>query len=384
MPPKKNIKTTQASQQAAAARLPHQIDPMAVQAQWSPNREQQILSVPRQKKVRSAREGPLRGGDWVLNEAGGGATLSFVFQFEGSVFGLTVGHLADVGDSVFCFSDSAMLEDPLPEGEAPSDPSMSYYMFEIGSVVSKSTVTDSLVFEIADHIDIAPFRTTAPESGVTGPLVLPDPNYLPPRPMVGDTLVGFGAQRRGALVVVSSPTEAVDGRYSRVGNIRVVDPGDSTKTVTDIGDCGTIFVGLAGTAFYFHHCGNTRGPRYSYGFPLAQVMACHTQFGGESEETDEDENETPEAQQQEQQVLPVDATLATNQSAGLKTNRGDATLSTDQTQSAGLMQFRTVIVAAPEPSYEANLAFQDNRLASFGPVKVASHPKTPCGVNISE
>lgn len=62
-----------------------------------------------------------------------------------------------------------------------------------------------------------------------------------------------------------------------------------------------------------------------------------------------------------------------NQSAGL--NRGDATLSTTD-QSAGLMQFRTVVVAAPEPSYEANLAFQDNSLASFGPVKVATHPKT--------
>ena len=377
MPPKIKNKTTQASQQAAAARLPHRIDPVAVQAQWSPNREQRILSVPRQKKIRSARKGPLRGGDWVLNEAGGGATLSFVFQFEGSAFGLTVGHLANVGDSVFCFSDSVMLEDPLPEGEAPSDPSMSYYTFEIGSVISKSTVTDSLVFEIADHIDIAPFRTMAPESGVTGPLVLPDPNSLPPRPMVGDTLVGFGAQRRGALVAVASPTEAFDGLYSRVGNIRVVDPGDSTKTVTDIGDCGTIFVGLDGTAFYFHHCGNTRGPRFSYGFPLAQVMACHTQLGGESEETDEDEDEAPEVQQQQQQLLPADDTLATNQSAGLKTNHGDATLSTDQNQSAGLMQFRTVIVAAPEPSYEANVAFQNNSLASFGPVKVATHPKAP-------
>ena len=78
-----------------------------------------------------------------------------------------------------------MLEDPLPDGEAPSDPSMSYSMFQIGSVVSKSTVTDSLVFEITDHIDIAPYRTMAPQSGVAGPLVLPDPNSIPPRPIVG-------------------------------------------------------------------------------------------------------------------------------------------------------------------------------------------------------
>ena len=202
----------------------------------------------------------------MLNEAGGGATLSFVFQFEGSAFGLTVGHLANVGDSIFCFLDSVMLEDPLPDGEAPSDPSMSYSMFQIGSVVSKSTVTDSLVFEITDHIDIAPYRTMAPQSGVAGPLVLPDPNSLPLRPIVGDTLVGFGVQRRGALVAVSSPTMAVDGQYCRVGNIRVVDPVDSTKTVADIGGCGTIFVGLDGTAFYFHHCGNTRGSFFSYGF----------------------------------------------------------------------------------------------------------------------
>ena len=113
-----------------------------------------------------------------------------------------------------------MLEDPLPDGEAPSDPSMSYSMFQIGSVVSKSTVTVSLVFEIANHIDIAPFRAMAPESGVTGPLVLPDPHSLSPRPMVGDTLMGFGARRRGSLVAVSSPTtEALDGLWPAIPNL---------------------------------------------------------------------------------------------------------------------------------------------------------------------
>ena len=78
-------------------------------------------------------------------------------------------------------------------------------------------------------------------------------------------------------------------------------------------------------------------------------MACHTQLGGVSEETDEDEDEIPEAQQQQQQQqLPADDALATkqgdvtnatNESDGLKTNHGDAILS-DQNQSAGLKQFR--------------------------------------------
>jgi hypothetical protein len=52
--------------------------------------------------------------------------------------------------------------------------------------------------------------------------------------------------------------------------------------MTDCGDCGTIFVGLDGTPFYFHHCANKQSPRLSYGFPLARVMGAHTQLGGTS------------------------------------------------------------------------------------------------------
>ena len=61
--------------------------------QWTPNRH--LCSVDRSKKVRSAEDGPIRGGDWVLNSSGGGATLSFCFEGANGqdLYGLTVGHL---------------------------------------------------------------------------------------------------------------------------------------------------------------------------------------------------------------------------------------------------------------------------------------------------
>jgi hypothetical protein len=56
----------------------------------------------RKKKIRILMDGPLRGGDFVLNRDGGAATLS-----RSENFGLAVGHIAPkIGDSIFGFSEA--------------------------------------------------------------------------------------------------------------------------------------------------------------------------------------------------------------------------------------------------------------------------------------
>lgn len=130
---------------------------------------------------------------------------------------------------------------------------------------------------------IAEFKTLSHKSGLFGQLNLPDPAQDPPRPVVGADLVGFGAQRRGAHGVVRCRSETESKKYSRIGNISFVHSDGNDKKPTDPGDCGTVFLGLDGIPLYFHHCMNMQPPFVSYGFPLAQVMASHTQLGGSSE-----------------------------------------------------------------------------------------------------
>lgn len=321
-----------AASPAAGASL---IDLAAVEKKWSPNREQRYAT----KKIRSARDGPLRGGDWLLNADGQAATLSFCFEFQREVYGLTVGHLCPkgIGQSIFCFSESTMLENPVPDGDSDIEsPGEWYFMFEIGEVVSKSLTTDSLVFKLYHNVvDVADFKTLAELSGLERPLELPDPKKSPKRPAIGDRLVGFGAQRRGAYGIVNSPSETSNGDFSQIGNIGIQSPEGTDKKLTDPGDCGTVFVSLDGTPLYFYHCSNTNIPKTSLGFPLAEVMSRHTQLGGVSE------------LQQEQERAPV--FLSTSQSAGLK-------------------QFKTVIV-------DKDKREEENALAQFSPVKVVPSPK---------
>ena len=262
-----------------------------LEKKWTPNREGRLVNETR--KIRSAREGPLRGGDWVLNESGRGATLSFTFLFEGEVYGLTVGHLADLGESIFIFAESTKLPVPLPEDdEAVTPPEEAFFMYELGTVVSKSEKTDSLVFKITNQfVPLAPYMTLAEASGVVGPLTLPSleqslPPFPPPK---GTFLVGFGAQRRGSYGgVVSVPSLTAAGTAAFKGDIGISHPTDGMKKVTDPGDCGTIFTGLDSTPYYFHHCRSTNVyPSKSYGIPIWDVMGSHRELGGKTEEIHE-------------------------------------------------------------------------------------------------
>lgn len=96
------------------------------------------------KKVVGTIDSPLRGGMFVNFQLPRGrsrsTTLSFFFTYEGKHFGLTAGHLADVGDTICAFVSGF-----------PND-ALFYEHARIGVVVSKSLTTDSLVFEIDEGL----------------------------------------------------------------------------------------------------------------------------------------------------------------------------------------------------------------------------------------
>lgn len=277
-PPQKKRKTSQNISSPSSISL---IGVDALEKQWTLDLEARV-NVQR-KKIRSAAEGLLRGGDWIVNEAGGTATpTSFYFVFEKRYYGLTVGHITEIGESIFCFAEADKVEYPISCGEDDGGAGGSYPMFEIGTVVLKSLTTDSLVFEIPNitaKIEVAPPKMLAAVSGIDRPIELSNPSDTPPRPKHGENLVSFGAQRRGAIGKVCCPAETTCGDFSRKGNISIVHTIDPNLSLTDIGDCGTIFAGVDGTPFYFHHCARTHAPKLSYQFSLSQVMACRTQLG---------------------------------------------------------------------------------------------------------
>ncbi|CAB9500810.1 hypothetical protein SEMRO_93_G048230.1 [Seminavis robusta] len=302
------------------------LDLEALKETWSPGRERRHQLVTMKIEgpaalastgavkdtIMPARAGPLRGGDWILNKDGGAATISFFFLHNGETYGITVGHLVEkVGDPVFCFSEATKLPNPLPQDSEVSEGheiDESYFMHEIGTVVSLSRSTDSLVFDLNGMVAVSEPLKMAPGSGIMGKLKLPDVRQVmpPPPPLRGTSLVGFGAQRRGAHAKVRIPSATVDCDHSRKGNIGIIDADDVGKKVTNAGDCGSIFASLDGTAQYLHHCGGSddnEPPLLSYGYPVWEVLKSHKHLGGEGEDILEEEEDDKKTQVKECAVV---------------------------------------------------------------------------------
>ncbi|KAL3913557.1 MAG: hypothetical protein SGILL_006437 [Bacillariaceae sp.] len=275
--------------------------------------------------VRSAKDGPFMGGDWVLNSRGQGATLSFCFlNPEGTeCFGLTVGHLTDnVGDSIFRFAES----EPIPFRD-DSNKEEYFGMFEIGTVVSISEETDSLVFKMNLKPDQChPLRIAlSNKSHIT----LNEDNFsMLGAPEKGTFLAGFGARRHGASGLVTEPSTSSAGACILKGDIGMTNNNNPLEMLTDGGDGGTIFCSVLGmTPFYFHHTLATRsdGTKVSYGVPLLNVLKAH-------EET--------------RHLVPTTSSDAVNEPPKKKPKIIGSPVG-EAREPAGLYQFRTRIVAQP-------------------------------------
>ena len=272
-PPNGGSATTIVSTPVSTPAIPSTPTPIALSdLEWSPEGDR-AGRFPT-KKVVGILESPLRGGMFVNHQLPCGlsrsTTLSFCFTYEGKNFGLTAGHLADVGDTICAFVSGV-----------PNDAQF-YEHARIGEVVSKSLTTDSLVFEIDEGVDVEPLKL-AKKSGLgDNEIVLPVPGEYTP-PLNGKVLIGYGAQRRGAHGIVRTPNLGVQiGEYAYAGDIGIASE-DVSKGLTDPGDCGTIFVDQSSHLYYFHQALVTREQgilKESFGVPLAKILACHTQLGG--------------------------------------------------------------------------------------------------------
>lgn len=244
-------------------------DLLGVLDQWTPDRAERNA-----KRVRSADDGPFMGGDWVLNSDGEGATLSFCFPNpEGTeCFGLTVGHLAGkVGDSIFRFAESEPIL--VPDGSNKEE----YFMFEIGTVVSISEETDSLVFKM--NLKPDQYHAFMIAMSKDSHITLNEDSFSKlGAPDKGTLLVGFAAQRRGATGTVTIPSATHAKEYSLKGDIGMMNSDKPHEAQTDGGDCGAIFCSAVSMIpFYFHHVLAilSNGRKISYGVPLLNVLTAH-------------------------------------------------------------------------------------------------------------
>jgi hypothetical protein len=254
------------------------IDIQATSATWSPPDAR--LNRP-EKTVSSLEDGNLRGGNFVLDCEGNATTLSFAFEKDENIYGLTAGHLADVGDAVFVFLLSSKTPNDFDEGE-------SYEMVEAGAVVSKNVETDSLIFEINNpYMDgkVDALKLVRGYGLHDRSVILPEPSTTPTLVDPSKKVVVHGAMRRGESARVKVPYKSTPGQVSKVGDVGIESVGDDgARPPTSGGDCGSLYVTDAGRAIAMHHClTGQAAPFVSYGIPLAHIMAKHSLLGGQEE-----------------------------------------------------------------------------------------------------
>jgi hypothetical protein len=267
---------------SAVAKTPKSLDKNLTD-KWSPDRVNALVT--------SLEDGNIRGGYWVLNQNGEGATIAFCFKnSDGGIFGLTVGHLfQSVGDSVFVFLHKHPTPAPV-HGYVRSCAAwdeMDYEMIEVGEVVSLDTETDSAVFEIARINGRVDLLKLLPRSGLGDhDLALPRPCLNPLPPVKSVVCVVYGAVTRGNVCIVSTPSLAKEDAQDEAveGDIGFELQSGCTAFATDDGDCGALYLDVNDSSpLAMHHAFvRYRWPGYekpaeyeSFGVPLARIMAKH-------------------------------------------------------------------------------------------------------------
>jgi hypothetical protein len=279
-PSNKRQKQTAFATPTSAKTAVFEIDFEATSQKWSPHRLERT-----EKKVRSLQDGNLRGGDFVLDVTGGATTLSFLFEKDSKVYGVTAGHLADIDDPIFVFFYSEPTQNDHDNGS-------SYDILEIGEVVSKDFPTDSLIFEITNPYmkNRLALLKIAPDSGLgERALQIPEPNPLTEPPRIGTKVVVYGAMRRGEHGVVRTPAKAENGYVSKKSDVGISFPDGGSKPMTDWGDCGALYLDAQGCPIAMHHClAGDSVPFESFGIPFPAIMAKHPLLGGDERQRHED------------------------------------------------------------------------------------------------
>lgn len=216
-------------------------------------------------------------GGVLFNGDGAATRVSFFFEKDSHVYGVTAGHLANLEDTVFAFcrfGDEDVCE-----------------TVPFGKVVSHDTETDSLIFRVApDKKDMVYLLKQAPKVGMGNrPLQLPAPCANPTPPEEGSDIVSFdrltdnGTSRTGTVTICSNPDR---GRHSLIGDIGIQSKeSGGITTFTEAGDSGALYLDKKGVPIAIHHAirGEMRGKRAqfcSFAVPVAKIMSKHPLLGG--------------------------------------------------------------------------------------------------------
>jgi hypothetical protein len=251
------------------------LDIDAVPKKWSPeaDRDQRTANDDNKYLPYDAETNFLCGGDFVLNEKGEAATISFLFfGDEGKRYGLTVAHLAPstgMGSLLFtCTKDS---------------------FIRIGRVKQFSHSTDSLIFELEPDIKADFYKVRLADNTKHDIDLSTSVNAL--KTLLsgkarGDVtlLVGRGAQRRGTNGQYSISTWTYPStEHILTGDLRMSSIGIDTegmKEITHERDCGMIVIDKNGEALSMHHaCGEAEVDGNiiykSFSVPLCRIMKVH-------------------------------------------------------------------------------------------------------------
>jgi hypothetical protein len=239
---------------------------------WSPEDDTRLQRTPAAKemKVRSLDNNSrkLRGGTFILNGHVNAVTLSFCYVADKKNFGLTVARLADYIDQDGTVIRVGLLGDKLFAFDSDTpDANHVYAVVEIGTIVSIHRATDLLILEVRNGIHMEPLvldvsrgqSATILEAAISVPA---DPNGSTSTLLTA--LAGFGAQRRGTVgrVVSQVGSNAKANEQEILQDdlcIQSFDPSsgqvhaNGRKQLTDVGDCGTIFLDVYAKPWGMHH-----------------------------------------------------------------------------------------------------------------------------------
>lgn len=206
----------------------------------------------------------------MLDCDGNATALSFAFEKDGALYGLTAGNLADIGDSIFVFFLSSMTPNDFDNDE-------SYEILQVGEQVvsNKHPYMNGKV----DPLKLLPGFGLADHA-----LRLPEPDANPVPPRRDTKVVVYGAMRRAEAGRVAIPSNYPAGTVSKEGDIGISSLGNGAGSLTSGGDCGTLYVTEDGLGLAMHHCLRGNEANYvSFRIPLASILARHSLFGGEPE-----------------------------------------------------------------------------------------------------
>jgi hypothetical protein len=199
------------------------------------------------------------------------------FENNDKPYGLTVGHLADLGDPIFCFVKSLpVLDDDNDDGKV----SYSYEIMQMGTVVSKDVETDSLIFDISNPY-VA--NRILPEVDPRG---IPGPELQSGRPaQYSKAQMACSLRRDISNATVCVSYNNFPGIASKIGDIGFVGcDEDGYFGLTGPGDAGALFFDTKFKTLAVHHATSHKIDAYesdiSFGVPLTSIIARHDLLKG--------------------------------------------------------------------------------------------------------